>query len=106
MKKKSKKNNAKKVTPAIEEIEKMADNGQEVDQYFSGKGKAVPAYKEIDRRNKVQRVIVDFPQTMVKELDATAENLYISRQAVIKTLIRHGLNQGLLDEQKKGKSKF
>jgi len=42
----------------------------------------------------VQRVNVDFTASMLDELDREARNLNISRQAVIKTLLRR-----VLDEQ-------
>ena len=41
----------------------------------------------------IQRVNVDFTQPMLQELDEAARNLNISRQAVIKTLLRHALDQ-------------
>jgi metal-responsive CopG/Arc/MetJ family transcriptional regulator len=41
----------------------------------------------------VQRVNVDFFARMVKELDREAKDLNISRQAVIKTLVRQALDQ-------------
>lgn len=44
----------------------------------------------------IQRVNVDFSGAMLEELDRTAEELSISRQAVIKTLIRHALDQHYL----------
>ncbi|MFW5640278.1 MAG: hypothetical protein ACOC0H_03835 [Thermodesulfobacteriota bacterium] len=44
----------------------------------------------------VQRVNVDFTVEMLKELDAVAKQLNISRQAVIKTYIRQSLNQHYL----------
>jgi metal-responsive CopG/Arc/MetJ family transcriptional regulator len=39
----------------------------------------------------IQRVNVDFTATMLQELDGAAEELNVSRQAVIKTLLRHAL---------------
>ncbi len=41
----------------------------------------------------VQRVNVDFAAPMLGELDEAAKELNISRQAVIKTLIRQALDQ-------------
>jgi len=41
----------------------------------------------------VQRVNVDFSAPMLQELDAAATELNVSRQAVIKTLVRHALDQ-------------
>lgn len=41
----------------------------------------------------IQRVNVDFTSSMVGELDRAAEDLNISRQAVIKTFVRQALDQ-------------
>jgi metal-responsive CopG/Arc/MetJ family transcriptional regulator len=41
----------------------------------------------------IQRVNVDFTAAMLKELDGAASELNISRQAVIKTLVRQGLDR-------------
>jgi len=41
----------------------------------------------------IQRVNVDFTGPMLAELDDAAEELNISRQAVIKTLVREGLDR-------------
>jgi metal-responsive CopG/Arc/MetJ family transcriptional regulator len=41
----------------------------------------------------IQRVNVDFALPMLQELDEAARQLNISRQAVIKTLLRQALDQ-------------
>ena len=41
----------------------------------------------------IQRVNVDLASGMLEELDRAAQELNISRQAVIKTLIRQALDQ-------------
>jgi len=41
----------------------------------------------------VRRVNVDFTEPMIEELDIAAEELNISRQAMIKTLLRQALDQ-------------
>ena len=71
--------------PSIKEIEEMAMKGQDVNKYFS-KGKMKPAIKPI------QRVNVDFSFSMLSELDLLAENLNVSRQAVIKSMLRKSLD--------------
>jgi len=43
--------------------------------------------------NPIQRVNVDFTAEMLEELDKEAAGLNISRQAVIKTLVREGLDR-------------
>jgi hypothetical protein len=44
----------------------------------------------------IQRVNVDFASPMLDELDNAAKELNVSRQAVIKTLIRQALDQHCL----------
>jgi metal-responsive CopG/Arc/MetJ family transcriptional regulator len=44
----------------------------------------------------IQRVNVDFSAPLLEELDRTAEELNVSRQAVIKTLLRQALDQHYL----------
>ncbi len=46
----------------------------------------------------IQRVNVDFSREMLEELDEAARRLNISRQAVIKTLVREGLDRRYLAE--------
>jgi metal-responsive CopG/Arc/MetJ family transcriptional regulator len=41
----------------------------------------------------IQRVNVDFTASMLEELEVAAKELDISRQAVIKTMIRQALDQ-------------
>jgi metal-responsive CopG/Arc/MetJ family transcriptional regulator len=41
----------------------------------------------------IQRVNVDFAVPMLRELDEAARALHISRQAVIKSLLRQALDQ-------------
>ena len=44
----------------------------------------------------IQRVNVDFTSPMLAELDRQAKELNVSRQAVIKTLLRQALDQRYL----------
>jgi hypothetical protein len=73
-----------------DEIAEMADAGEDVSRFFTGKGKMMPP---------IQRVNVDFTLPMLEELDTAARELNISRQAVIKTLVRQGLDQQNLARQ-------
>jgi hypothetical protein len=70
--------------PAADEIADMADRGEDISRFFTRKGKMMPP---------IQRVNVDFALTMLQELDEAARQLNISRQAVIKTLLRQALDQ-------------
>jgi ABC-type phosphonate transport system ATPase subunit len=70
--------------PTADEIAEMADRGEDISRFFTGKGKMMPP---------IQRVNVDFTQPMLQELDEAASSLNVSRQAVIKTLLRQALDQ-------------
>lgn len=72
---------------AAETIARRADRCEDVSGYFTNSGRMMPP---------IQRVNVDFAAPMLKELDDAAKDLNISRQAVIKTLIRQALDQGYL----------
>jgi hypothetical protein len=67
-----------------DQISDLADKGENVSRFFTGKGKMMPP---------IQRVNVDFALPMLQELDEQARQLNISRQAVIKTLLRQALDQ-------------
>ncbi len=75
---------AKKKPVSAESIARMADNGKDVSRFFTNSG---------EMRKPIQRVNVDFTASMLQELESAARDLNISRQAVIKTLIRQGLDQ-------------
>jgi len=71
-------------------IARRAEQGKSVSSFFSAKGRMVQPSQP------VQRVNVDLSAAMLEELDRTAQNLNVSRQAVIKTLVRQGLDQHYL----------
>jgi hypothetical protein len=70
-----------------EEIARMADQGKNISRFFKGQGRMV---------QPIQRVNVDLTAGMLEELDKAAQDLNVSRQAVIKTLIRQALDQQYL----------
>jgi hypothetical protein len=70
--------------PSADEIADLADSGENVSRFFTNNGKMMPP---------IQRVNVDFALPMLQELDEAARQLNISRQAVIKTLLRQALDQ-------------
>jgi hypothetical protein len=80
------------------ELESMANGKVESNKHF-GKGKMMPGQTTVERRAKapgspdVQRVNVDFSEPMLNELDQLASELNISRQAVIKTMVRDSLDR-------------
>src|SRR5271165_4338974 len=69
---------------SAEGIARLAEQGKDVSRFFTNRGRMMAP---------IQRVNVDFTAPMLEELDKTAEELNISRQAVIKTLIRQALDQ-------------
>jgi len=84
--------NKKKMT--IEEIEEMAIRGEDVTQFFSGKGRMMPGFKTLERIQKdIQRVNVDFAQPMLSELDSVATEMNVPRQSLIKTMVREALDR-------------
>ena len=72
---------------SAENIARLADKGKDVLRFFTNAGQMM---------RPIQRVNVDFASPMLDELDNAAKELNISRQAVIKTLIRHALDHHYL----------
>ena len=77
----------RKTAVSAEAIARLADRGEDVSRFFSNAGRMMPP---------IQRVNVDFTAPMLSELDEAAKELNISRQALIKTLIRQALDQRYL----------
>lgn len=73
--------------PSAETIARMADRGKNVSRFFTNSGRMM---------GPIQRVNVDFTAAMLDELEKAAKELNVSRQAVIKTLIRQALDQHYL----------
>jgi hypothetical protein len=71
-------------------IARLADQGKDVSRFFKGQGRMV---------QPIQRVNVDVTASMLEELDKAAQDLNVSRQAVIKTLVRHALDQHYLAQR-------
>jgi hypothetical protein len=72
---------------SAEAIARLADRGKNVSRFFTNTGKMM---------GPIQRVNVDLAAGMLEELDRAAKELNVSRQAVIKTLIRQALDQQYL----------
>ncbi|HJO93469.1 MAG TPA: CopG family antitoxin [Victivallales bacterium] len=74
-------------TIKAKDFEKKFDNGEDVSEYIDfSKGKRL--------NREIQKVNVDMPKWMVRALDKKASRLNISRQAVIKTMLAHDLDEG------------
>jgi len=85
---------------SAEAIARLADEGRDVSRFFTNKGRMM---------GPIQRVNVDLASGMLEELDRAAKELNISRQAVIKTLIRQALDrqyqvQGMQRAKRSGKN--
>ena len=74
----------KKKPISAEQIARMATRGEDISRFFTNRWRMV---------YPIQRVNVDFTGEMLEELDQEAAGLNISRQAVIKTLVREGLDR-------------
>jgi hypothetical protein len=79
-----KKTRSRKKPISAEAIARVADSGKDVSHFFTNSGKIL---------KPIQRVNVDFTASMLEELEAAAKELNISRQAVIKTMLRQALDQ-------------
>ena len=77
---------------SADEIARLADRGKNVSGFFKTQGRMV---------QPIQRVNVDLTAAMLEELDKAARELNISRQAVIKTLVRQALDHHYLAQRGK-----
>jgi len=67
-----------------ENIARRAERGDNISRFFTNSGRMM---------KPIQRVNVDFTPGMLAELERAAKELNVSRQAVIKTLLRLALDQ-------------
>ncbi|HEY0430889.1 MAG TPA: ribbon-helix-helix protein, CopG family [Pyrinomonadaceae bacterium] len=58
--------------------------------YFTNRGKMMPPLENLG---------LDLNQDMIEELNAAAKKLKLSRQALIKRFIRHGLDEHQLSQK-------
>ncbi len=85
-KKKKRPSVRKKKTMSADEIAHKASRGEDVSRFFTNTFTVV---------RPVRRVNVDLTEGMLREVDARAARLNISRQAVIKTLLGRALSEEL-----------
>ena len=76
-----------------DEIAEVASRGEDISPYFKNNFTVV---------RPIRRVNVDLTEDMLRELDERAARLNISRQAVIKTLLREALSRE--SAQKRGRN--
>jgi hypothetical protein len=82
------KKTAKKKKPiSAEQIARMASQGKDVSRFFT---------RRLGMVHPLLRVTVDFSGAMLAELDAVAKELNISREGLIKTLVREGFDRRYL----------
>ena len=84
-----------RTTLTADEIADRASRGEDISSYFTNKFTVV---------RPVRRVNVDLTQGMLRDLDARAARLNISRQAVIKTLLGLALNETREDRPRRNKA--
>jgi len=82
-------------TLTADEIADSADRGEDISSYFTNKFTVV---------RPVRRVNIDLTQGMLRDLDARAARLNISRQAVIKTLLARALSETREERPRRRKS--
>jgi predicted secreted acid phosphatase len=87
----------KKKTATIDEIESMALKGKDTSKYFL-KPKRMPPreVRKVAVRENILKVNVDVTESFLHELDAIAMFLNISRQAVMKTFLKEGVDRHFL----------
>jgi len=73
-----------RTVPSADEIARRATRGEDISAHFTGQFTVV---------RPIQRVNVDLTLGMLRELDSRAAALNVSRQAVIKTLLRQALDE-------------
>ena len=73
-----------KSKPTADEIADMATRGEDISKFFTNAFTVV---------RPVRRVNVDLTQGMLRDLDARAARLNVSRQAIIKTLLQRAMEQ-------------
>ncbi|QMS89235.1 ribbon-helix-helix protein, CopG family [Nostoc edaphicum CCNP1411] len=84
---------------SIEELEEKIAKGEEVvDRYFDSTTTRVGTPRQMTsrRRQDIVTTNLEIPSPMLKELDKMATELNISRQAVIKMMLRRALDEHYL----------
>jgi len=78
--------------PSADEIADMADRGENISRFFNSNGKM---------KYPAQRIDLDFTVDMLRELDDVASELNVGRLAIIKTFLRHALDQHYLAKRER-----
>jgi hypothetical protein len=84
---------------SIERIEKEVEAGKEViDKYFDVGHPRIGQPRTVRR---IRKTNLDLTEEMLSELDELADSLNVSRQAVIKVILRQALDQHRLAQQQR-----
>ena len=75
---------------SAESIAQLADKGGDVSPYFTNKGKMMAPHASLG---------IELNQELIEELGEVAAKLNVSRQDLIKLLIRQGLDQHYLAQK-------
>lgn len=81
---------------STDELEQKIEAGEEVvDRYFDPNTARIGTPRSMTSRRRQDSVVtsLDIPSSMIEELDQMAEELNISRQAVIKMMLRRSLDE-------------
>lgn len=81
---------------STDELEQKIEAGEEVvDDYFDPSTVRIGTPRSMTARRQQESVVtsLDIPSSMIEELDQMAEELGISRQAVIKMMLRRSLDE-------------
>ncbi|MEM9276220.1 MAG: ribbon-helix-helix protein, CopG family [Cyanobacteria bacterium P01_F01_bin.143] len=86
----------------IDQLEKKIEAGEEViDTYFDAATTRIGTpHQVIARRKDIVTTNLNFPSPMLNELDEIAKELNISREAVIKMMLRRALDEHYMAKNK------
>lgn len=90
----------KKKSATIEQIEAASLRGEDTSQYF-GEARRMPPREtqKIEKPDNIVKLNVDLTLDFLRELDEVALFLNISRQAVMKTYLKEGVDRHFLAKQ-------
>lgn len=79
---------------AIDELENTVMAGEEVvDKYFDVENLTIGRPRKLKARKEIIKTNLDLTKELADELDDMADSLNISRQAVIKMMVRFSLDE-------------
>jgi hypothetical protein len=87
----------KKQKTSIEAIEKLAAAGKDVSKFFGTPKLVLPKKStDVSKGAAVQKINIDLGMTLLRDLDSLATELNISRQAVIKMMLKRSMDDHFL----------